>query len=107
MEKVSKPGTTNFDKHLNKLPKQDSDPKKSTRKPSMIKEDNLALCSMPNNEHPYAKFLRGNWPELNEFKKFVTLFYKGLYYSVNNLKGPSEEFIKKKSVTLPEYVGRT
>jgi len=25
-----------------------------------------------------------------------------LYYSANNLKGPSEEFIKKKSVTLPE-----
>jgi hypothetical protein len=32
----------------------------------------------------------------------VTLFYRGLYYSVHNLKGPSEEFINKKSVTLPE-----
>lgn len=60
---------------------------------------------MPHSHHPYARFLRGNQPELNEFKKFVTLFYKGLFYAVNNLKGPSDEFIKKKSITLPEYKG--
>ena len=60
---------------------------------------------MPHSHHPYAQFLRGNQPEFHEFKKFVTLFYKGLFYSVNNLKGPSEEFIKKKSITLPEYKG--
>lgn len=52
--------------------------------------------------HEASKFIRGTNPSKPEFKKFVTLFYRGLYYSVNNLKGPSEEFIKKKSVTLPE-----
>ena len=41
-------------------------------------------------------------PAEQDFKKFITLLYRGLYYSVNNLKGPSEEFIRKKSVTLPE-----
>ena len=52
--------------------------------------------------HEASRFIRGTNPTKAEFKKFVTLFYRGLYYSVNNLKGPSEEFIKKKSVTLPE-----
>lgn len=51
--------------------------------------------------HPAAKFLKSTVPTKTEFKKFVTLLYRGLYYSVNNLKGPSEDFIKKKSVTLP------
>lgn len=40
-----------------------------------------------------------------EYKKFVTLLYKGLYYSINNLKGPSQEYINKKKVKLPEPTG--
>ena len=51
--------------------------------------------------HEASKYIRGTNPTKAEFKKFVTLFYRGLYYSVNNLKGPSEEKKKKKSVTLP------
>lgn len=42
------------------------------------------------SEHPGAKLLRGSQPNTNEFRKFTTLLYRGLYYSVNNLKGPSE-----------------
>jgi CTD small phosphatase-like protein 2 len=37
----------------------------------------------------------------------VTLLYKGLYYSVNNLKGPSQEYINKKKVKLPEPAGKS
>lgn len=40
--------------------------------------------------HPASKYLMGSCPTKNEFKKFLTLFYRGLYYSVNNLKGPSD-----------------
>lgn len=40
-----------------------------------------------------------------EYKKFVTLLYKGLYYSINNLKGPSQEYVNKKKVKLPEPAG--
>lgn len=56
--------------------------------------------------HPAAKYVRSTCPTKNEFKKFLTLFYRGLYYSVNNLKGPSEEFIRKKTVALPEPKSR-
>lgn len=42
------------------------------------------------SSHDAAKFIRGTNPTKAEFKKFITLFYRGLYYSVNNLKGPSE-----------------
>jgi hypothetical protein len=41
------------------------------------------------SSHDAAKFIRGTNPTKAEFKKFITLFYRGLYYSVNNLKGPS------------------
>lgn len=40
--------------------------------------------------HEAARFIKGTTPSKTEFKKFVTLLYRGLYYSVNNLKGPSE-----------------
>lgn len=56
--------------------------------------------------HPASKYIRNTYPTKNEFKKFITLFYRGLYYSINNLKGPSEEFIRKKSVALPEPKSR-
>jgi 6-pyruvoyl-tetrahydropterin synthase len=41
------------------------------------------------SSHEASKFIRGTNPTKVEFKKFVTLFYRGLYYSINNLKGPS------------------
>jgi hypothetical protein len=39
--------------------------------------------------HHAAKYLRGTAPNTADFKKFITLLYKGLSYSTNNLKGPS------------------
>ena len=39
--------------------------------------------------HEAAKFIKDTLPSHAEFKKFATLLYRGLYYSVNNLKGPS------------------
>jgi hypothetical protein len=57
-------------------------------------------------DHHASKYIRGSAPHFNDFKKFVTLLYKGLFYSVNNLKGPSEEFIKKKKIILPEPNGK-
>lgn len=59
----------------------------------------------PFHKHPGFTFIRATSPPLNDYKKFVTLLYKGLFYSVNNLKGPSQEYIKKKSVKLPEPTG--
>ena len=61
----------------------------------------------PYRKHPAFVYLRGTSPGHNEYKKFVTLLYKGLFYSVNNLKGPSQEYIKKKGVKLPEPSGKT
>ena len=69
-------------------------------------EENADEADKKNNfqckSHLAAGFLFGSSPSRAEFKKFITLFYRGLFYSVNNLKGPSEDFIKKKSVTLTE-----
>lgn len=59
----------------------------------------------PFSRHPGFSFIRATNPALNDYKKFATLLYKGLFYSVNNLKGPSQEYIKKKSVKLPEPSG--
>ncbi len=59
----------------------------------------------PFAKHPGFSYIRAKGPALNDYKKFVTLLYKGLFYSVNNLKGPSQEYIKKKSVKLPEPSG--
>jgi len=58
-------------------------------------------------KHPAFVYLRGTNPSHTDYKKFVTLLYKGLFYSVNNLKGPSQEYIKKKGVKLPEPSGTT
>ena len=59
----------------------------------------------PFRKHHGFVYLRGTNPHHNDYKKFVTLLYKGLFYSVNNLKGPSQEYIKKKGVKLPEPAG--
>jgi len=44
----------------------------------------------PYESHPAAKYLFSTVPTLNDFKKFVSLLYQGLFYSVCSLKGPSE-----------------
>ena len=59
----------------------------------------------PFRKHPGFVYIKATSPSLNDYKKFVTLLYKGLYYSANNLKGPSQEYIKKKGVKLPEPAG--
>lgn len=59
----------------------------------------------PYRKHPAFFYIRATSPAHNDYKKFVTLLYKGLFYSVNNLKGPSQEYIKKKGVKLPEPAG--
>jgi len=40
-----------------------------------------------------------------EFKKFSSLMYKHLLYSIRCLKGPSEKFIKFKQVELDDLTG--
>lgn len=57
------------------------------------------------SKHPAACYIRGTVPTAAEFTKFTTLLYKGLFYSTNNLKGPSQEYISRKRVTLPEPSG--
>ena len=49
----------------------------------------------------------GTNPTHAEFKKFISYFYQGLYYSLCNLRGPSEDYIRKKSVKLPERKGKS
>ena len=56
-------------------------------------------------KHPAYRFIRTTQPTVLEYKKFATLLYKGLFYSVNNLKGPSAGYIRKKQVKLPEPSG--
>lgn len=51
--------------------------------------------------HPAARLIGTSNIKKEEYKKFVHLLYYGLTYCVKNLKGPSEEYLKKKSVTLP------
>jgi hypothetical protein len=70
--------------------------KHHTFKPSIStlkKEESSEQVDQKNiydiSSHEASKFIRGTSPSKAEFKKFVTLFYRGLYYSVNNLKGPS------------------
>lgn len=53
-------------------------------------KENFKTEVSPFQKHPAFGLLRGTNPPLNEYKKFVTLLYKGLFYSVNNLKGPSQ-----------------
>lgn len=57
------------------------------------------------HKHPGYRFIRATTPTPVEYKKFSTLLYKGLFYAVNNLKGPSQEYIRKKQVKLPETAG--
>ena len=54
--------------------------------------------------HPTLKYLFGTNPTQDEHRKFAKLLYQGLFYSVCSLKGPSQEYIRKKSVRLPERV---
>ena len=65
-------------------------------------EEEQKVEPSPYQKHHAYQFLRGTHPAHTDYKKFVTLLYKGLFYSVNNLKGPSQEYIKKKGVKLPE-----
>lgn len=77
---------------------------KTNLKPIKVKQEEEKENSWqlsPFQKHPGFTFIRATSPPLNDYKKFVTLLYKGLFYSVNNLKGPSQEYIKKKSVKLP------
>ena len=72
------------------------------------KENNEKLNAQGGSifiKHPGFKFIRDTSPSLTEYKKFTTLLYKGLFYAVNNLKGPSQEYIRKKQVKLPEPTG--
>lgn len=74
-------------------------------KPIKKNESEKEIKDIPKlayESHHAFKFIRGTAPSAVDFKKFVTLLYRGLSYSVYNLKGPSEEFIKKKKVKLPE-----
>lgn len=56
-------------------------------------------------KHPAWKYMMGTTPSNKDFKKFVTYFYQGLFYSVCNLKGPTLEYVQKKSIKLPERKG--
>ncbi len=55
---------------------------------------------------PASRFLLGTIPTVNDFRKFAAYLYQGLVYSICNLKGPSEEYLRKKSVKLPERKGK-
>ena len=78
--------------------------KKATLKPIKSKEqdkENKALITKPvSNKHPAYQYIRGTTLNFAELKKFSTLLYKGLFYAINNLKGPSQEYINKKKVKL-------
>ena len=65
------------------------------------KPDKNDKNSNPYEPHPAAKFLFGTVPTLTDYKKFAALLYQGLFYSVCSLKGPSEEYIRRKSIRLP------
>ncbi len=63
-------------------------------------KENTSLPIM--SVHPAAKYIGSHNLKREEYKKFVHLLYYGLTYCVKNLKGPTEEYLRKKSVTLPE-----
>ena len=53
--------------------------------------------------HPAGKYiLATQGVPLQDFRKFVSMLYQGLFYSVCSSKGPSLDYIKKKAVKLPE-----
>jgi hypothetical protein len=64
------------------------------------KENQSSVVKPLFSKHPAYQYFRGTIPTFMEFKKFSTLLYKGLFYSINNLKGPSQEYINKKKVKL-------
>ena len=84
---------------------------KTTLKPLKQKQEEeketnkTSFEASPFRKHPGFVHIKATSPAPNDYKKFVTLLYKGLYYSANNLKGPSQEYIKKKGVKLPEPAG--
>jgi hypothetical protein len=52
--------------------------------------------------HPASKYIMSNTNILSqEFKRFATLLYQGILYSIISLKGPTDDFLRKKSVRLP------
>jgi CTD small phosphatase-like protein 2 len=52
--------------------------------------------------HPAFKYIRCKTPSESDLTKFAILLYRGLHYGLKCLKGPSENYIKKKKVRLPE-----
>ena len=52
--------------------------------------------------HPALQYIRSTTPSESDLKKFAMLLYRGLYYGIKYLKGPSEAFLKKKKVRLSE-----
>ena len=70
---------------------------KSTTDSSHLAENHLLAFSL----HPAAKCIGTPNLKPHEYKKFVHLLYYGLTYSTKNLKGPTDDYLRKKSVTLP------
>lgn len=50
--------------------------------------------------HPFRHLIYGPTIGENTFKKFLMLTQKGLIYSRKCLKGPSDKFIKQKTIIL-------
>lgn len=78
---------------------------KTIKSKEQDKENQVSIIKPAYHKHPAYQYLRGTSPTMMEFKKFFTLLYKGLFYSINNLKGPSQEYINKKKVKLAEPSG--
>ncbi len=54
-----------------------------------VNKENICVISYPYQSHHAFQYLRGTYPSEIDFKKFVSYLYKGLYYGVKCLKGPS------------------
>lgn len=57
------------------------------------------------NNHPFRHLIFGSQITESNFKRHLTLTYRGLVYAKKCLKGPSEKFIKTKEVNLSERIG--
>lgn len=57
------------------------------------------------NNHPFRHLIFGSHVTESNFKRHITLTYRGLVYAKKCLKGPSEKFIKTKEVNLLERIG--
>ena len=53
------------------------------------------------DQHPYNQLISPKFKDFEEFKKFLLLIYKGLYYCKNNLKPAPANLIASKSIDLP------